>query len=138
MNRGLGFQVGGPAVEWVKATQRVRSGGVVGATAEIGGKRITPKCASATRAFSIVMRLCPATFCRCAALLHAHTQACTASCMAKNKAGHSPIDVAAAAGRGEVLNAMLLACSGVWAEDPALPAHCRLRVMSHHTPGVCV
>jgi hypothetical protein len=33
--------------------------------------------------------------------------------MAKNKAGHSPIDVAAAAGRGEVLNAMLLACSGV-------------------------
>lgn len=37
---------------------------------------------------------------------------CTASCMAKNKVGHSPIDVAAAAGRGEVLNAMLLACSG--------------------------
>jgi hypothetical protein len=37
--------------------------------------------------------------------------------MAKNMAGHSPIDVAAAAGRGEVLNAMLLACAGavgVW------------------------
>lgn len=44
--------------------------------------------------------------------VHPHQQACTVSCMAKNKAGHSPIDVAAAAGRGEVLNAMLLACSG--------------------------
>lgn len=37
--------------------------------------------------------------------------------MAKNKAGHSPIDVAAAAGRGEVLNAMLLACSGECAQS---------------------
>ena len=30
----------------------------------------------------------------------------------KNKRGQSPIDVAAAAARGEVLNALLLACAG--------------------------
>lgn len=43
------------------------------------------------------------------------TQACTAACMAKNKAKLSPIEIAAATRQGEVLNAMLLACSGVCA-----------------------
>eukprot|EP00775_Hariotina_reticulata_P007788 gene7788-7986_t len=37
---------------------------------------------------------------------------CPACCLVKNKRGQSPIDVAAAAARGEVLNALLLACAG--------------------------
>lgn len=41
-----------------------------------------------------------------------HPQACPAACLVKNARGQAPVDVAAACERGEVLNAMLLACAG--------------------------
>jgi hypothetical protein len=40
------------------------------------------------------------------------TQACPASCLRRNTLSKTPVEVAAACGRGEVLNAMLLACAG--------------------------
>lgn len=39
-------------------------------------------------------------------------QACPASCLVKNKRGQTSIDLAATSARGEVLNALLLACAG--------------------------
>ncbi|KIY96088.1 hypothetical protein MNEG_11874 [Monoraphidium neglectum] len=39
-------------------------------------------------------------------------KACPETCVARNARGQRPLDVAAACGRGEVLNAMLLACAG--------------------------
>lgn len=41
-----------------------------------------------------------------------NVQACPSSCLHRNERGESPADVAVTCERGEVLNAMLLACSG--------------------------
>ncbi len=53
------------------------------------------------------------------AAIHGHAmcayniaKACPASCLAKNACGQTPVDVAVACERGEVLNALLLACAG--------------------------
>lgn len=51
-----------------------------------------------------------------------HLQASPASCLVKNKRGCSPIDAAAAGGRGEVLNALLLACAGEGSSATAVAA----------------
>lgn len=39
-------------------------------------------------------------------------KSCPASCLARNAKGQTPVDAATACERGEVLNAMLLACAG--------------------------
>ncbi|WIA18218.1 hypothetical protein OEZ85_009690 [Tetradesmus obliquus] len=49
-------------------------------------------------------------------------KSCPASCLVKNKRGCSPIDAAAAGGRGEVLNALLLACAGEGSSATAVAA----------------
>lgn len=50
---------------------------------------------------------------RCPAGASHHTlQACPAACLHKNARGQAPVEVAVACQRGEVLNAMLLACAG--------------------------
>jgi hypothetical protein len=59
--------------------------------------------------------------CTITQMLH-HLQACPASCLVKNKRNQSPIDVAAAGGRGEVLNALLLACAGEGSSTVAVAA----------------
>jgi hypothetical protein len=55
-------------------------------------------------------------------LLHHTLQACPASCLVKNKRSQSPIDVAASGARGEVLNALLLACAGEGSSAVAVAA----------------
>eukprot|EP00798_Chlamydomonas_sp_ICE-L_P024342 gene24342-9958_t len=40
------------------------------------------------------------------------SKVCASACIIKNKRGQTPVDVAASCERGEVLNAMLLACAG--------------------------
>jgi hypothetical protein len=44
--------------------------------------------------------------------VYAVTKADPPACAVRNARGQRPMDVAAAGGRGEVLNAMLLGCSG--------------------------
>ncbi|EFJ40619.1 hypothetical protein VOLCADRAFT_99563 [Volvox carteri f. nagariensis] len=53
------------------------------------------------------------------AAIHGHpmcayniTKACPSTCLARNYRGQTPVEVAVACERGEVLNAMLLACAG--------------------------
>lgn len=62
------------------------------------------------------------------AAVHGHPMAayslakvCPAACLARNARAQAPLDVAAACQRGEVLNAMLLACAGD-TSDAALTA----------------
>ena len=40
------------------------------------------------------------------------TKACPQACLSQNNRGQTPVEAAVSGARGEVLNAMLLACSG--------------------------
>lgn len=58
-------------------------------------------------------------------------QACPAACLVRNGRGQTPVDVAVACERGEVLNAMLLACAGDAGEVSARPSQSQFSLIEH-------
>ena len=75
---------------------------------------------AATRHASVIAAAAPAAYGVVNAARHALTlptppfwlQTCPATCLMRNQRGQTPVCVAVACERGEVLNAMLLACAG--------------------------